>query len=138
MLPRLVQAGYAVRRCVTSATRPEKQVYKITPSGERALRAWLEHAEPRSHDELLLKVFFGDSVDPAVALRHVRAMRVRYEAALAHFAGKLPVAEAWAGEHGGLKPLVLRAGIRSYEAWLALCDDAEDALRAQLAESRSS
>ena len=52
-------------------------MYSITRAGREALRAWM--AEPpgpdRTRNELLLKVFLGPAVDPALLLEHV----VRYE-----------------------------------------------------------
>ena len=59
VLDRLFEAGFVSRRDVAQTDRPDKQVHRITSSGERAFRAWLEEPVWRSHDELLLKVFFG-------------------------------------------------------------------------------
>lgn len=59
VLPRLVSDGFARRRDVIQLERPDKQLYRITKAGERAFRHWLEGQSWRSHDELLLKVFFG-------------------------------------------------------------------------------
>jgi DNA-binding PadR family transcriptional regulator len=68
VLPRLVEAGLTRRRMVRQATRPDKQLYRLTPSGKQAVRAWLEHAAPRSFDELMLKVFFA-KLAPRAGLR---------------------------------------------------------------------
>jgi DNA-binding PadR family transcriptional regulator len=68
VLPRLVEAGLARRRMVRQATRPDKQLYRLTPNGKQAVRAWLEHAAPRSFDELMLKVFFT-KLAPRAGLR---------------------------------------------------------------------
>jgi DNA-binding PadR family transcriptional regulator len=74
-LPRLVDRGLARRRLVRQEARPDKQVYRLTAAGRRAVRSWLEHPEPRSWDELLLKVFFGRLVSSAALLRQVEAVR---------------------------------------------------------------
>jgi DNA-binding PadR family transcriptional regulator len=68
VLPRLVDAGLARRRMVRQSSRPDKQVYRLTPIGKQALRAWLAETSPRSFDELMLKVFFAKHV-PRAALR---------------------------------------------------------------------
>ena len=68
ILPRLVESGLARRRMVRQSTRPDKQLYRLTPNGKQAVRAWLEHAAPRSFDELMLKVFFAKLV-PRGSLR---------------------------------------------------------------------
>lgn len=75
VLPRLVEAGLARRRMVRQTTRPDKQVYRLTPSGKREVQAWLEHAAPRSFDELMLKVFFAKLVPRASLLRQLRDFR---------------------------------------------------------------
>ncbi len=59
VLPRLVADGLARRRDVVQSARPDKQLYRTTRAGERALRRWLEEPAWRSHDEFLLKVFLG-------------------------------------------------------------------------------
>ena len=59
VLDRLLEAGFVSRRDIVQTDRPDKQVHRITRSGERAFRGWLEEPVWRSHDELLLKVFFG-------------------------------------------------------------------------------
>jgi DNA-binding PadR family transcriptional regulator len=59
VLPRLVDAGLARRRNVRQHGRPDKQLYRLTPAGRRAVRDWIEQTPPKSWDELLLKVFFA-------------------------------------------------------------------------------
>jgi PadR family transcriptional regulator, regulatory protein AphA len=68
VLPRLVESGLARRRMVRQTSRPDKQLYRLTPAGKQAVRAWLEHASPRSFDELMLKLFFAKLV-PRSSLR---------------------------------------------------------------------
>ena len=68
VLPRLVESGLARRRMVRQTSRPDKQLYRLTPAGKQAVRAWLEHASPRSFDELMLKIFFAKLV-PRSSLR---------------------------------------------------------------------
>ena len=85
MLPRLVALGYATRCDVAQARRPDKQVYRLTQRGERALRAWLEDTEPKTTDALILKVFFGDLVPAEVVAAHVRRHREEARAQLAEY-----------------------------------------------------
>ena len=74
ILPRLVGAGLARRRTVRQETRPDKQLYTLTPAGKRAVRSWLEHTEPRSFDELMLKVFFAKLVPRAALLAQLEQL----------------------------------------------------------------
>jgi DNA-binding PadR family transcriptional regulator len=72
VLPRLVEIGLAQQRTVLQVNRPNKVVYKITPTGRRALGAWLRQIprEPVSDPNIFpLKLFFGDLVAPDVTLR---------------------------------------------------------------------
>jgi DNA-binding PadR family transcriptional regulator len=71
VLPRLVDAGLAKRRSVKQGSRPEKQVYWLTPAGRSAVRSWLADAPARTWDELLLKIFFVQLAPRAALLRHL-------------------------------------------------------------------
>lgn len=77
-LRRLVALGYAAQRQVRQRQRPDKRVYRITPKGDEALRAWL--ASPQSEPEVskspaLLKVFFGHLIDDDTLTDRVRQAR---------------------------------------------------------------
>jgi DNA-binding PadR family transcriptional regulator len=60
---------------VRQTSRPDKQLYRLTPTGKQAVRAWLEHAPPRSFDELMLKVFFAKLVPRASLRRQLEEFR---------------------------------------------------------------
>jgi DNA-binding PadR family transcriptional regulator len=77
VLPRLVEGGFATTRRVTQARRPDKQVYRITPKGQRAFRDWLEAPieERGSRSPFLLKVFFGDLMSREALVGHVQRKR---------------------------------------------------------------
>ena len=45
-LPRLVDEGLAQSRLVSQSSRPDKELYRITRDGRRALDAWLELNQP--------------------------------------------------------------------------------------------
>jgi PadR family transcriptional regulator AphA len=66
ILPRLVERGFAESTTVAQASRPDKQLYRLTPDGAGALREWLDSGHPIrgvSRDGLLLKLFFGAHAD---------------------------------------------------------------------------
>jgi PadR family transcriptional regulator, regulatory protein AphA len=76
VLPRLVAMGLARVRAVEQAKRPDKQLYRLTPAGRRALRHWL--AAVAVEDELdlyLLKIFFGRQAPHAALVEQVAALR---------------------------------------------------------------
>src|SRR6478672_5840819 len=65
-LPRLAKAGLSEMRA-----DGKKQLYRITPAGEDALRAWLEQVEPGARETFFLKLFVGKLTTPDVLLEHV-------------------------------------------------------------------
>lgn len=68
-LPRLESRGLVRGRDVPQEGRPDKRSYRLTPSGRRALAAWLDVPEPRrTADLFLLKLFFAAHAD-RVAVR---------------------------------------------------------------------
>jgi PadR family transcriptional regulator, regulatory protein AphA len=82
ILPRLVDAGLVRRRDVAQSGRPDKQLYRLTATGERVLRRWIAEGElepESSRNTLLVKVFFGDLAEPEQILEQVRARRREME-----------------------------------------------------------
>jgi PadR family transcriptional regulator, regulatory protein AphA len=93
ILPRLVEAGLVRRRDVRQQGRPDKQLYKLTAEGRRALVAWITgHSLEPGHDSnlLLLKLFFGDLAGPEPLIDQVRAHRQAVE----RFRAELQVIDA--------------------------------------------
>ena len=68
--------------------RPDRRVYAITEPGREVLAAWLARPadEPRERVEVLLKVFHGGAVGPAVVAEHLGTFRAQQEALLARYA----------------------------------------------------
>ena len=85
VLPRLVQAGLARRRTVSQPSRPDKQLYRITRDGRRALDAWLETVEPGATESFHLKLFVGGLTTVDVLLEHVDQFRTDVETRLAAY-----------------------------------------------------
>jgi DNA-binding PadR family transcriptional regulator len=83
VLPRLAGAGLLERRRVAQSTRPDKQLYRISRAGRRALDCWLETVEPGATDSFYLKLFVGGLTTPDVLLEHVAQFRADVEARLA-------------------------------------------------------
>jgi DNA-binding PadR family transcriptional regulator len=83
VLPRLLKRKLVTRREVAQRTRPDKSVYRITPSGRKALREWLnDTSQPLTRPVLLLKVFFGSEADPDALARQLRRRREEVAAEL--------------------------------------------------------
>lgn len=87
-LRRLVRLGYAAEREVRQRGRPDKRLYRITPAGEGALRAWLERPEIEPdvfRSPFTLRVFFGHLADPDTLLDRVTQARDEAKARLDEF-----------------------------------------------------
>jgi PadR family transcriptional regulator, regulatory protein AphA len=87
-LRRLEAAGLVEAEAPSGARR--RRAYRLTEGGRSALHGWLTGQGPASfeyRDEGLLKLFFGDLVEPEEILEHVRRMRGQFEEILAHFRG---------------------------------------------------
>ena len=128
VLPRLVAWGLATSREVEQRGRPDKAVYRITPTGRSALRAWLEDdaEDPeRGGDLFLLKLFLAGGAPPEAALRQLEAYRGRLERRLRVFEEmerELPDDEPIYGR------VALAHGLAQVRATLAWVEDARPQL----------
>ncbi len=129
-LAQLEKDGLAVKHSEDD-TRTRMR-YSITDAGRAHLREWL--AVPVQKDEIryetLLKLFFGNEGGRAQAAEHIRAFREKTEADLARLreAEKVLTAHLDEDETHLYYLLTVRFGIRSYEAYLEFCDEAETML----------
>lgn len=115
VLPRLVDAGLAKRRNVRQQSRPDKQLYRLTPAGADAVRQWVESAPPASWDELLLKVFFAKLASRDAVIRQLEDAREEQSAQLAEYEGVRPQTRYGA--------LTLRYGLALMPARIAWLDE---------------
>ncbi|MGH3036848.1 MAG: PadR family transcriptional regulator [Gaiellaceae bacterium] len=131
VLPRLVGSGLARTRAVRQQRRPDKALYRLTPSGNRTLRAWLEEVEEEPANPAIfpLKLFFCGAASDTAADAQLRAYRRWLERRLEEY----DVLRRQPGEPGyHFHPqLVLGHGITRLRALLAWADEAELALRGQ-------
>jgi DNA-binding PadR family transcriptional regulator len=127
VLPRLVKDGLAQRRTVAQSARPDKQLYRVTRAGRRALDEWFETVEPGSRESFFLKVFVGGLTEPEVLLEHVAQFRADTEARLEAYAAIEPTntnrGHDWYHRH------LLRLGVEQAEHELAWADGVARALR---------
>ena len=127
VLPRLLAGGLAARRAVAQETRPDKQIYRATRSGERAFRSWLDDEAWRSEDELLLKVFFAGFATREALLEQVESYRAREQARLGEYREiEARIADVPASRHGYL---TLRFGLAAARARIRWADEALRELR---------
>jgi DNA-binding PadR family transcriptional regulator len=84
-LRRLEEAGWVAGKDAGKGGR-SRRVYRITPQGRRALRAWLHGTETRIElrDESLLRLFFADNLPAGEGLGLLRARAEGYRGMLAY------------------------------------------------------
>lgn len=86
-LSRLEADGLVRHRVIEGPGPRDTKSYRITPSGRRALSAWVLTPAPsaQSRDEFLLRVYSLWTVDPHQAATMVAGRRERYRAALGNY-----------------------------------------------------
>jgi DNA-binding PadR family transcriptional regulator len=69
--------------------RRRRRVHALTAAGERELRAWLADVDElyEIRDEGLLRLFFGELMEPEALVELARRRRASFEAAGLHFRG---------------------------------------------------
>jgi PadR family transcriptional regulator AphA len=129
VLPQLEARGFATSRSVVQTSRPTKQLYRITTAGRAVLQTWLE--EPPSiepeRNPLLLKIYFGELLEPDVLIRHVHKLKVE-ATALKHRLEALEPNEA-----DPFGDLTVRHGLEWARAMIRWAGGAEKELEARLA-----
>jgi PadR family transcriptional regulator, regulatory protein AphA len=133
-LRRLAAAGLIEGKASPQGGR-RRNVYRLTRSGRRALRAWLD-AEPEVfelRDEGLLKLFFADAAGGESAPGTLEAMRRTHERMIE----RLREVEA-AGKPEGFASVVLSYGIEFHEWMAAWCERTRRAMEAEAASQRRS
>ena len=86
VLSRLSSAGLARRRRVAQQTRPDKQLYRITHAGRRALDSWLTTVDP-DDDAFYLKLFVGGLTTHDILVEQVERYRAGQKARLEELRG---------------------------------------------------
>jgi PadR family transcriptional regulator, regulatory protein AphA len=83
-LKQMRAAGLVERKTERNRGRPERYVYSLTKIGREELQNWLElpPALEVPRNELLLKLFFGAHVAPAVNREHVQGFLGMHEGLL--------------------------------------------------------
>jgi PadR family transcriptional regulator, regulatory protein AphA len=114
----------------------KRTVYKITPAGRKALRAWLREPPTvfETRDEGLLKLFFAGALPPKDAVNTLEAMRERSEETLRRLREVEPKATA----AGGYPLMVLRGGIELNEWYSDWCERMQTQLLAETEEREAS
>jgi len=130
ILPRLVTDGLATAKRVRQRDRPDKDLYSITPAGQRVLRRWLAETEEepvRNANIFALKLFFCDLVPARTAQAQLGAYRRFLETRLSRFQA---MAHAPAQGERIFPQLILGRAITRIEATLLWVEEASKALDA--------
>lgn len=129
-LKKLNEAGWLDCQAQAQETRPDKKVYRLTPSGHAELLRWLgEPVQPNKiNDALLVKLFGGAHTSTAnlreEMQRHVAVHRKTLDSLLAieRDYQALPTEQRQALR---LPYLTLRRGILGEQSWLAWAAEVE-------------
>jgi DNA-binding MarR family transcriptional regulator len=128
-LSKLEAQGYVAVVVVPQDSRPDKKVYKVTPAGEDYLRVWIAKPTVISamKEDLLVKLFSGDLVDPSVILGELEHHRAQHQDLLntcksieQHVFANVSPQDL----QRRYRYLTVRQGVRIETEWLAWCDEA--------------
>lgn len=138
-LDRLRATGLVQDRAVQDGNRTIR-TYRITPSGEAALRAWAEETEPESpvlKHHLALRLFLGHLTGPERLLEQTAAHRVWVERRLAELEQVDDALDASPPDVWGYARMVAAWGRRYYGAELDALDELRTRLETVVAEPSS-
>ena len=128
-LAKLEADGTILSETVEQETRPNKKLYAITDRGTALLTEWMQTPGDLSpiKDDLLVKLFGGHLVEPAVILQELRQHRKQHQTRLVEYQAIeerfFPDVEALS--HKALyQYLTLRNGIQYEQGWLKWCEEA--------------
>lgn len=98
-LKNLHKAGLIDAEIIVQTSRPNRKVYRLTPTGEKELSQWLQEDVPErfTKDEFLAKLFFCGETSDDVALVHLQGHRESLLKQLAHM--------EWARREYGSRPV---------------------------------
>jgi DNA-binding PadR family transcriptional regulator len=136
VLPRLERHGWARHTDVEQASRPDKRVYRATRDGRRVLSAWVAEPDDADTDRsvLLLKVYFGEVVAPAITVERLAGLRARAGEALERYR---EIEARNAGNDREFFPLLtLRHGIERTWSTIRWTDDALARIRWRTASEK--
>lgn len=114
--------------------RPDKKIYSISAAGKQLLIDWMnsQSKQQKVNDSLLVKLYGGHIVDPAVLLADMQHSRQQHEKTLGllksmeqHY---LNLASDQQQQYA-LPYLTLRRGILGEQAWLNWADEVESHLQ---------
>lgn len=79
-LGRLEKSGLIEGEEVAQSSRPNKKIYRLTPAGREALRAWFEETaeEPRVRDEFFMKLALAPRTGLADQITLINKQRREY------------------------------------------------------------
>lgn len=130
-LKELTDRGMVMKREEADGGR-KRILYTIMEEGREFLREWLE--VPAVRDEVryetLLKLFFGSEAGPETALEHLALFREKTQRELAHLRQAEQTLENVKDEEVAHRYFLVtvKFGIRTYEAYLQWCQEAEQML----------
>lgn len=127
-LKELDSEGWVSVRAVRQSEKPDKKIYRLSSRGVKELKKWIaEEAHfPAAKDALLIKIFAGHLVPPAVlmnvlekaATHRKKRLKQFQEIMSAHFTELDSLSEAHQFQY-----LTLRRGILFEQAWLRWAEE---------------
>ncbi|TQS76518.1 PadR family transcriptional regulator [Ornithinibacillus gellani] len=137
-LNKLEEKEWVTSKLVAQADKPDKKVYTITESGQKALFKWLMTPPdfPRQKDPFLMQLFFKDNIPVQEAIFHLQTHKKQREARLEKISGLLQSRWDDMKRRNVMKPriilslAVLKRGLDSEMNYIKWCEDTIQLLEA--------
>jgi len=133
-LSKLEEWDWVDAEVIPQVGKPDKKIYSVTPLGHQQLTNWVTQSCDIApiKEEILIKLFVGDRVEPSVLQQHIRHQRQQYEERLALY--RIIEAKGFSDVQNlsnveRLRYLTLRCGIRYATSWIEWCDEVLDYLK---------
>lgn len=126
-LGKMESQGWVAFETVPQAGKPDKKIYRLTPSGQAELQRWYEQpTEPTAiREDLLVKVFAAPFFPTELLVKELLYRRRMHQEQLMKY--REMEAEHLSQESPALvdqyRYLTLRRGIRYEQDWLDWCDE---------------
>jgi DNA-binding PadR family transcriptional regulator len=141
-LTKLESLGWISYETVAQAGKPDKKLYRMTETGLKELMEWISQPSKLTpiKEELLVKIYAGQYVSPAVILKHLEQHLLSHQERLAtyqairqqHFQNPEALPQA-----SKFRYLTLLSGLHYEQGQIDWCVEAIAFLRAQVAAAQN-
>ena len=126
-LGKMEKSGWVEYETIPQLGKPDKKLYRITPTGQTEWMKWLEAPTVPTpiREDLLVKVLAGPHIPTPLLIRQIEERRSLHEAQLTKYLEKEALFQQIPSPEQSLRYryLTLRRGIRYEQEWIDWCNE---------------